>query len=494
MQQARYLVALSCACASTACGTEIATAVEPPRVDAGPPGVPERPPQCNSTKIIDRLIQTTIPLTEGVRYKRSLSYFGLPQDERIALSSSPNNVSLVAWLNLAGTHVHVTRLAMTRTEIARFGTDYTVEGTELGGLVALDDGFALLTRRPDLGDPLGEGGMPTQATYLVRWRNDVEVFAAALTGTKSIVNVADADLNLKRDFPLTNGVSGRLVFNGSHYGAYFVARGGQGDRWFDQFADKFVQVDAGGGFVSGWRMGCRVYLGGRLVADGSRFVPFCMSDGRIETPGLTLVLGPFATRRLAYETYAEQYAGGNFGSAVKTNNGFLVAWASRGVNIMGNSISPAHDFHEPAVALVDNDLNPVPPPDWPFLPGSARRVRDAVNVHAAPYGDDKVLIVWETIDSPTYRPNSGYSTGTYGGTHFRFVDAAGKPASEPEMVPSAIAPNGQDEIVQLPNRDLVWAYVPEEPRDFQTPVSSVQLPNLPVISKIGFVRLLYCPP
>ena len=118
-------------------------------------------------------------------------------------------------------------------------------------------------------------------------------------------------------------------------------------------------------------------------------------------------------------------------------------------------------------------------------------------MHAALYGD-KVLIVWETIDQPQFRPGmeqgEGFSTGGYGGTHFRLVDAAGQIASDPEMLPRAIAPNGPDEIVRLANGDLVWAYVPEEPRDFQSTHNSSTLPLLPMVSQINFVRLAYCVP
>src|SRR5689334_21826847 len=56
MRKARYFVALSCACASAGCGTEVAMAVYPFPADGGIPGVPEKPPpQCASTKLTDRL-------------------------------------------------------------------------------------------------------------------------------------------------------------------------------------------------------------------------------------------------------------------------------------------------------------------------------------------------------------------------------------------------------------------------------------------------------
>jgi hypothetical protein len=243
----------------------------------------------------------------------------------------------------------------------------------------------------------------------------------------------------------------------------------------------------------------------------SGFAMFCMSDGTLGDPGVHQVWGPFetrASRHLAFEasplpeqTYG--YAGGSFGSAVKTANGYLVAWASRGVRTpISNRESPdaAYNSHEPALVVL-NSSGEVVERDWPFfpLPRTQPPKADAVNVHAAPYGADKVLLVWETIEEPQFEPGmqklgEGISTGLYGGTHFRFVDAGGKLASDEEVVLRAIAPNGPDDILQLANGDLLWAYVPESQRDFTMTVSNAALPNLAPISEIRFVRLLYCPP
>jgi hypothetical protein len=388
--------------------------------------------------------------------------------------------------------VHVTQLT---PEFNRVGNDVLVDGTELSGLVALDDGFAVLTRRLDPGEPIGNA-TPAQATHLVRWQNGRERFAVPLTGTKSIAVAPD---NEKRDFPLTNpeiALSGRLAYNGLVYGAYFGVRGGSGDRYSNLNSDKFVQVDDSGVFVGGFRSGCRQNLGVRLIPERDDFVAFCMSDGYWGTAGLHIALGSRSTTRLAPEAVSPSggYLGGNLGSAVKVADGYLVAWASRLVEAMDTE-SAYFDSHEPVLALLDKDRNLIPPRRWPFLPPDStppRPTRDAVNVHAAAYGD-RVLLVWETIDSPVFHPESGYSTGTYGGTHFRLVDGQGKSASEEETLFEARAPNGPDDIVQFPNGDLGWAYVPEE-RNFQTILAATTVPNLPMISDIRFVRLQYCTP
>jgi hypothetical protein len=71
----------------------------------------------------------------------------------------------------------------------------------------------------------------------------------------------------------------------------------------------------------------------------------------------------------------------------------------------------------------------------------------------------------------------------------RLIDVNGNSASEDEVVPTSIAPNGPDEIVHFPNGDLGWAYVPED-RVF----TNITAPNVSALTEIRFVRLPYCTP
>jgi hypothetical protein len=352
----------------------------------------------------------------------------------------------------------------------RANEDMLVDGFDVGGLVALDDGFALLTRRADPGEPIPESA--GQATFLVRWQNGTgPLFAVPLTGTESRTS---ADAAEKRDFPLPISpisLAGRLVV-----------------------------VDEAGQVVSSFRALCRRNLGSRLLYDTTGFVPFCLSDGDYGTAGLYAVPPTKPTIKLATEsTFSTgNYVGGNFGSAVKlaNGNGYVVVWATRGFRYANGGIVAGYESHAPAIALLKKDLTLVAGnnPNWPFIPrtdagGYGPVYEDAVNVHAQAYGD-KVLIVWETITSPVYRPNTGVSTGNYGGTHFQLIDANGYIASAEEIVPNSIAPNGPDDIVLFPNGDIGWAYVPED-RYFQ----NFTAPNgVSALTEIRFVRLPYCTP
>ncbi|MER6356953.1 hypothetical protein ABT186_35380 [Streptomyces sp. NPDC001634] len=110
----------------------------------------------------------------------------------------------VAWPAADG--VHVTTLS---GSLERHGPDVVVPGAkEVGGLVAHDDGFALLTRVPD-SNKWGE-----TAAALFRYRNGAQAFSTKLTGAASNDTAPVLDSQLK--------------WNGTMYGAYFVVHGAGG--------------------------------------------------------------------------------------------------------------------------------------------------------------------------------------------------------------------------------------------------------------------------
>jgi hypothetical protein len=264
------------------------------------------------------------------------------------------------------------------------------------------------------------------------------------------------------------------------------------DRFAGTSSDKLVQVDNSGGYVSSWRAGCRQSLGGRIIPEVNGFTVFCMSDGTFGEAGINVKVGSGGQRFLAQQAASSDYTGGNWGAVLKTPDGYLVAWASRGIDTSANNYGDyGFEAHEPATMYISNELVRVGTRDWPFLAKDARPTQDAVNVHAVPYGD-KVLLVWETIDMPQYRAGAGY--GAYGGTHFQLVDQQGTKASERDFLTDAVAPNGQDDIVQFPNRDVGWAYVREMDRNFEAPVAAANASTLPVIKEIHFVRIPHCEP
>src|SRR5512147_2017643 len=101
----------------------------------------------------DRLTVSKIPVSGNIAWQRA-GYDGFPADERIALSVHPSGQGYLAWGEVNASsgqvdvpspvRVHVTPLD---ASFARHGDDVVLEGgQEVSGLVAHDNGFAILTK------------------------------------------------------------------------------------------------------------------------------------------------------------------------------------------------------------------------------------------------------------------------------------------------------------------------------------------------------------
>jgi hypothetical protein len=478
MRTVGYLLAL-CG-ASVGCGTKIAQTTydpsEPAVADAALP--PKAMGTCGPT-LRERLTVTTVDVDDDIRYERA-GYGGVPRDERVAFGILPDGTGRVAWLDNAVANVHVTPLT---ADMQRAGDDQIVAGFDLGGLVAHDGGFAVLTRRSDPGEPIGsipDAGAVAPAAFLVRVQDGRETFAAPLTGT---LNITDAPDNQRRD--CSPGLFGKLAFNGSSYGAYFNVRGCEGDFWEGSNGDKLVYADTQGRFLpNGWTWGCSQNLGSALVPEEEgEFTAFCLSDTR---PGAGLHLVEPLIRILAHEFTTPGYSGGELGSAMKLADGrYFVAWASRGVRDSTSPIEVAMESHDIGFVVVSRDHLGVRIPSWLLSTPNV----DEFNVHAAPYGRDRVLVTWETVINP--RCSNGVCLGPYGGTHIGLFSNDGKPDRWDETVQAP--PNGGDDIVVFPNGDLGWAFVADA-RDSSALLSvSNGVPNSRPIRRLSIARFALCP-
>jgi hypothetical protein len=480
MRTARYLLAV-CG-VSLGCGTKIAqTTYQPPDHGAPDSGdVPKGPPTCGPT-LKERLTVTRVDLDDDVRYKRA-GFGGVARDERLALDVQPNGSAQLAWLDSALSKVHVTPLTPDQT---RAGPDTVIDGFDLGGIVAHDDGFAVLTRRNDPGDPIGDlpdaGTSVAPAAFLVRVRAGHEVFAAPLTGTS---NITDAPDDQRRD--CSTGLFGRLAFNGRFYGAYFVVRGCKGDFADGYYGDKLVYADAKGAFLrGGWTWRCSRNLGLRLLPETNAFTSLCISDSAPQA-GVNVVVAGQPSRLLAHEYSAPGYSGAEFGSIVKLADGrYFATWLSRGVRETSpNVFEVGFDSHDIGFVLLGKDYVPLDRPQWLFTTPDV----DEVNLHVAPYGTDRLLLVWETITTPQCK--AGVCLGQYGGTHVRLLRLDGTFASAEEIIDAP--PNGADDIVVFPDGDLGWAFVPET-RDYSALLDAPNgVPNVPTVRQVDIARFEFC--
>ncbi|HET9954031.1 MAG TPA: hypothetical protein VFQ61_05990 [Polyangiaceae bacterium] len=428
--------------------------------------------------LLGRVSVTDVPLDHDIRYKRP-AYDLIPQDERLALAVGPDGLAQVAWLENELTRVHVTPLTAAGN---RRDEDSIVPARDIGGLVLHSDGFALLTRRDDPGEPLRDLNptTPTLATaaVLLRYRNGQEEFAAPLTGTAQLdPNLSEAE---KRDCAPRPFLS-RLVYNGQKYGAYFTVHGCEGHPRERYYADKLSYVDDQGGFVpGGWAWNCSINEGVRLLPEAGAFTSLCMAV-TFPAPGLNLVIGGRASVPLAEEYTTGAYSGGEFGSVVKLGDGsYFVGWLSRGEN-------PGQTPADIVFQLLGPDYRPrIPTTRLSETPTVAEK-----NLHFARYGSDKLLMVWDSVEELRWI-NDQTCFGTYTGTHLRLIDLAGNPVSDDEVI--AVPPNAEDEIVVYPNGDLGWAFVREDARGYAGPLRSDRdgVPDVPTKRLLSIVRMRYC--
>ena len=491
------LALLLCLATQIGCGTKIAQTATVPGDLAGN-GAPDAslPASCGAT-LASRLSITTITVDDDIRYKRD-GYDYIPTDARIAYAVAPSGNGYVAWSDNALANVHVTPLTALQT---RLGPDWIIPGHDIGGLVAHDDGFALLLSQGDPGQALINANLSDAnnvvygyAAVLVRATQGATTFAVALTGTSSI----DSDpTNPSTD--CVEFMDGRLAFNGSNYGAYFTVHQCQlsgASSSSGMYADKLVYVGTlGQALAGGWNWGCQIDEDLRLLPEAGQFTALCMKD-RGANAGMNLVReGASPTLDLLAEEFATVgFCSGQFGSVVKSsaNANYSVTWLSRGgVTGATDALQPAKSEND--IALLQLSAAP------DYTPGSVIAVTSTpdvneMNLHMAPYGSDRLLLGWDSVENPNCNrvPNTQTCFGDYAGTHFRLIDKQGHFLTPDETLPAP--PNSRDDMVLFPNGDIGWAFVPDSSRNYADtlPLDSHKVPQVPARRQISIARLIYC--
>jgi hypothetical protein len=461
---------------------ELDAAAGNPSHDAEPDIDPS--PAC-PTSLEQRLTVSTIGTGVDIRYKR-LGYDYFPLDENILFSVSPAGRMLLAYRENNGNRIRVTRL---NAQLTREGPDLSVYAIDLGGLVAHDDGsFTLLTRRDDPGEPLRDTTTTDtvgKAAYLVHILGTTELFAQPLTGTSSITRASDP---MARD--CAPSLNGRLVWNGSKYGAYFAVHGCEGDPHEPYYGDKLVYADGDGNYLKGgWSWNCSISQGVRLLPERDKFTALCMSDG-LPYAGLNLVTEGIEPRQLAPEKVAAGYAAGRFGSVVRLASGrYVIAWLSRGVpDTVASARRPdqaSKQATDVALMQLDSDYSTIKSRTWlTETPNVAE-----TNLHIAPYGPRQLLVVYDNVEALSCTEWTCW--GTYTGTSARLIDLNGKFLT-PDLRIDA-PPNSEQDIVVFPNGDLGWAFVPDGARNYTEPLPNNRgIPTVPAKQQLSIARLRYC--
>ncbi|CRL26841.1 unnamed protein product [Penicillium camemberti] len=200
---------------------------------------------------------------------------GYPHHRRTPFAVSPDGKSAyIAYLDSSATDVHVQQLDP--TTFAATGTTVTVSGgKEAGGLVAHNDGFALLTNEAM---PSGTTNAPpsdTPVPVLYRYTSGKQTWKTWLGGP---------GVHESEGLSASPDMNGDLVYSESAelYGAYFVVTDYSGDA-SGHFGDSVEYVSASGkletisGASSAW--GCSHNTGIAFeAADDAPFAGICAED------------------------------------------------------------------------------------------------------------------------------------------------------------------------------------------------------------------------
>jgi hypothetical protein len=480
----RALLPAALACGPCLVVTASSCDTRPVEIIGPLPPVPDGAAPCPTT-LAERLSVVKIPVDANIAWQK-LGYDHFPADERVALAVQPDGQAQIAWMQVNPTigaaplGVHVTFLDGSLVPRAGTSDVFMPTGQEVAGLVAHDDGFALLTRDVNDGTPLAVDDADTLA-YLVRWRNGAEAWKEALTG--SLSEDAAPTRTLYSPF-----LEGQLVWNGSTYGAYFAVRGGEGDPQRALWRDALVFRDYFGKVLWEPTDGCWNNGGIRLIPDlGKVNLTTSLSVSYPEITGLCVQQIAAAVKFTALDDdrlVSDQevgwsgYAGARFGSLLKIAEGYLVFWLSLGP-------TNDHQGHDIRMARLDSSFNLVGGPTWLLrTPGV-----EEWNLHVAPYGTagDRFLMTYGEI-AITGVTDSDYAVyvGDFVGTHLALIDVDGTILAN-EIV-QGVPTTANSEPVILGNGDVAWAFVNPTPDYSQT----IAGPNGPGQTTLRVARVRYC--
>ncbi|KAL9625727.1 MAG: hypothetical protein Q9160_000047 [Pyrenula sp. 1 TL-2023] len=399
----------------------------------------------------------------------------LPHHRRTPFSVSPDGKSAyLAYLDSSDTNVHVAQVDP--TTFAAVGTPVTVkDGKEAGGLVAQNDGFALLTNVAVTGTDAPPSNTPVPV--IVRYQNGQETWRTFVAGPG-----VHADFGLA----MAPDMNGDLVYSESAklYGAYFVVTDYTGNAK-GHFGDSIEYVDDTGsnqtitGATSAW--GCSHNTGIAFeAADEPPFASVCAEDhGSIwlntKTQGMSgqKIAGENTTNGASGEPM-----GGMSGSYSALANfpgttQYIFAWATRGcVNLtpdswMGNGFtqcSPRTMNHNVAISLMSDKqtmtgaqaISTVGAPSGDDqLNLVTTGTIDRSNVHVATFDSSTALVTWEEIASPSCTDVAMGCSGTFTGAYYQAVDSSGKTLGDP-ISSNDVYVSG--DIVNIGDK-LCWPYV-----------------------------------
>ncbi|KAL0944693.1 uncharacterized protein CTRU02_202580 [Colletotrichum truncatum] len=397
---------------------------------------------------------------------------GYPHHRRTPFAVSPDGKSAyLAYLDSSGTGVHVQPI--NPTTFAAAGDVVTVSGgKEAAGLVAHNDGFAVMTNE-------AISGVTDPVAVLYRYTDGKQTFKTYLGGP----NVDQGQAMASPD------INGDLVFSekAGYYAAYIVVTAYEGSAK-GHFGDAIRYVDTTGkltnipGASSSW--GCSHNTGIAFeAADEAPFASLCAEDqGAIwlntKTQGMDN-RGVKVSNEHVINGGANEAMGGMSGSySVLARfigaDSYIFSWVSRGAkdltlnDWMGQGYTKSvnrTNNRNVAIALF-SDKNTLVGEQATSEVGAAdgdKQINwvttgsnDCSNAHAAAFDSSKALVTWEEISNPICDFDAMGCRGAFAGTKFQMVDSTGKKVGD---VVSSDDTYVAGDMVTMSDGRVCWPYV-----------------------------------
>lgn len=425
----------------------------------------------------------SLTLTSNFDPVKAAYWTGYIHHRRTPFAISPSgSVAYLAYLDGSETGVHVQ--AVDPTTFKATGTPTTVSGgKEAGGLVALDDGFALLTNEAM---PSGTTNAPPSGTPVpVLYRFDAsgtQQWKTWLGGP----SIDDAGGHL-----CAPDMNGDLVYSNTtgRYAAYTVVTAYDGDysghygdaiRYVEDSTGAIVTID---GASSSW--GCSHNTGIALeAADAAPYASVCAEDqGAIwlnsQGQGMSTAGVKISNENTTNGADGEPLGGmsGSYSNLARWQNadGYIFAWVSRGaVDLyenawMGTGYTSAYNRtngRNVAIATFTDKYSMVEAEasstvgaasgDSQVTWVTTTTTADMSNAHVATFDSANALVTWEEIADPFCEYIAFGCRGTFTGASYQLVSSDGTLVGD-ALVTKDVTVSG--DLVTMPDGRICWPYV-----------------------------------
>jgi hypothetical protein len=406
---------------------------------------------------------------------------GLPHHRRTPFAVSPDGKSAyLAYLDASETDVHIQKVDP--STFAAVGDAVTVTGgKEAGGLVAHNDGFALLTNEAM---PSGTTNAPpdnTPVAVLYRYTAGKQTFKTFLGGPDNVGGMgalASPDMNGDLAFSEATGM----------YGAYFVVTAYSGDAQ-GHFGDAIQYVSENGtleqiqGASSSW--GCSHNTGIAFeAADSVPFPSICSEDqGAIwlNTGGTGMdKSGVKVSNENVQNGAGNEAMGGMSGSysglaRFIDSDSYIFSWVSRGakdltenewmgpgythsVNRTVNRNVAIATFSDKKTIVGEQATSKLGPDGDSQVNWITTGTADCQNAHVAAFDGANALVTWEEIAEPTCEFIAMGCKGAFTGSYFQLVKDGKKVGEAVKSMDVYVA----GDMVTMADGRVCWPYVDME--------------------------------